>query len=77
MAPNIYELATRAMRLNDSITCGPEPWLCELRSVCPNHGGYQLDSEGDEPPANREARKAYETLWNREVWKEGRHDHSS
>lgn len=36
---NKYEFAHRAMRLMESVKCGPDPKSCDLGYLCPAHGG--------------------------------------
>jgi hypothetical protein len=63
---SIHELAARAMRLMDSIPCGPDGKSCDGGIPvyrCPAHGG---EHDG-ETPADTEAREAFEQRWGNEV----------
>lgn len=66
MAMNIYELTKRAIKLNSSITCGPNKQACDGGKpayVCPNHGGENDNETVDDIFA----RESYRRRWLAEV----------
>ena len=67
---NSYELAARAMRLHESITCGPNGRTCDGAKptyTCPAHGGARKQDDGTETVDDRQYREEYERRWTSEV----------